>query len=67
MNAKLLRVGEIIINIDLVEDVKPEGDKLYIHFLGGKTFRMFQGAEAKLVWEAIVKWTEDLQGPTSDK
>jgi hypothetical protein len=52
MQAVMVKVRNRIVNVQAVTDAKWEGEKLYLHFVGGG-FAAFSGKEAEMIWSAV--------------
>ncbi|CAN5376034.1 hypothetical protein BH09PLA1_BH09PLA1_15420 [soil metagenome] len=59
MSEQLVKVGEHVINLQALAGAHWEGEKLFVHLIGGR-FVSFVGKEADLLWEAVDAKAVDL-------
>lgn len=60
MKAVMVKVRKHVVNIQAIADAHWEGEKLYLHFDGGR-FATLTGTEATLIWAAILTLCLDLE------
>lgn len=63
MKSPFVRVGQHVVNLDLIADAHWEGEMLYVHLSGG--FAKLRGREATLIWNAIEQCSRDLESSNS--